>query len=156
MAENYVSYPDFLPAPSENFSGTLSTPTQTTQFTSGKIRRRKIGRTSVKRVSLEWFFTPDEYDMFEVFYNNTLNAGCDKFEIQMCSGGDLQTGPHVVQFVGDPSFNHEECNWRVTADCIIYPYPKGEDGLLLPYYLGGPVEDFLEIMNIYYDRNYIQ
>ena len=50
----YSPYPAGLPLPQVNFTGTLSTPTETTSFTSGRVRRRKIGRTEVKKATLEW------------------------------------------------------------------------------------------------------
>ena len=70
----YAKYPEDLPLPSSNFNGTYKTPTVTTGFTSGKIRRRKIGRTSIKSATLEWLFTPDEFDLWESFYRIELEA----------------------------------------------------------------------------------
>lgn len=152
----YSQWPDALPIPSANYGGSYKTPTVTTQFTSGKIRRRKIGRTSVKAVTLEWLFTPDEYDLWEIFYRDEINDGCNQFTLNMTTGGILQTGEHVVQCVGDYSFTHEECNFRVTVECVIFPYPAGDGLLLLEGYLGAPVQSFLDVMNKYYEEEHQQ
>ena len=151
----YAKYPEDLPLPSSNFSGTYDTPTITTGFTSGKIRRRKIGRTSVKSATLEWLLTPDEFDLWESFYRFELEEGCAPFSINMVSGGTSQTGEHVVQCVDDYSFSHEECNWRVSVPCRIYPYPSRDEGLILESHLGTSVQSLMDIMNRYYDKRYI-
>lgn len=153
---NYAKYPEGLPVPSANYGGSYKTPTTGTQFTSGKFRRRKIGRTAVKQVTLEWLLTPDEYDLWEVFYRDELNEGCGQFTINMPTGGSSQTGEHVVQCVGDYSFSHEECNWRVSVECAIYPYPRKDASDLMELYLGAPVEDFITVINHYYERDYQQ
>ena len=153
----YASYPVVLPNPQGNFSGTHRAPTQTTQFTSGRRRRRKIGRTVVKEVNMEWLFTPEEYDVFVKWWEDDLDAGCDMFQIDMPSGGGGQTGLHVVQFTGDPSFSHEECNWRVSVECVIYPYPKMSDSDLLYTLFGDPIAYALKLKSVlssYYTRNY--
>lgn len=150
----YVVYPDALPLPQSSFSGSHSANIQTTQFTSGLVRRRQIGRVSVKKANMEWLFTPEEYDIWEVFYRIELNNGCRKFTLNMSTGGPSQNGPHVVQCIGDPSFSHEECNWRVSLECIIYPYPSMNEGSLLEEYLGAPVSSFKLVLNKYYDRNH--
>ena len=153
----YAEYPSSLPLPQSNFSGSYSTPTSQTQFTSGVIRKRKIGRTSVKRATLEWLFTPEEYDIWEMFFRDYLSDGCDKFTINMCSGGDLQSGPHVVQCVGDGyNFTYEECNWRVSIECILYPFPRGDEAVLIEEILGGKVSEFTEILNMYYERGHLK
>lgn len=155
--ETIAEYPGILPLPQSNFSGGHITPTQTTTFTSGRRRRRKIGRTSVKTVTLEWLFTPEEYDLFEAWHRLELNDGTVQFQLEMCSGGTLQTGNHVVQFVEDPSFSHEECNWRVSVPCVIFPYPRGDEYDVLKGFLGAPIQDFedlLSLLNRYYDRNF--
>ena len=154
----YVNYPLVLPNPQGNFSGTHRTPTQVTQFTSGRRRRRKIGRTVVKEVNMEWLFTPDEYDIFVKWWEEDLDAGCSMFQINMPSGGSGQTGLHVVQLVGDPSFSHEECNWRVSVECVIYPYPAISNESMLFKIFDNP-ESFTNILtnsvNGYYTRNYV-
>lgn len=150
----YALWPDSLPSPSSNFGGTYKTPTVVTQFTSGKQRRRKVGRTSVKQVTLEWLFTPEEFDLWEVFYRYELDDGCNQFKMNMPTGGSSQTGEHVIQCIGDYSFSHEECNWRVSVECIVHPYPSMDGGSLLEKYLGAPVSSFKSVLNKYYDRNY--
>lgn len=150
----YVKYPEGLPLPSSSFSGTYKTPTVTTEFTSGKVRRRKIGRTSVKSATLEWLFTPDEFDLWESFYRIEIDDGCAPFSINMSSGGTLQAGEHVVQCVDDYSFSHEECNWRVSVPCRIYPYPSGNSDLLLESYLGYDPDPLFDIINKYYESEY--
>ena len=149
-----AKYPEGLPLPSSNFSGTYDTPTVTTGFTSGKIRRRKIGRTSVKSATLEWLLTPDEFDLWESFYRVVLEEGCAPFSINMVSGGTSQTGEHVVQCVDDYSFSHEECNWRISVPCRIHPYPSRDEDTSLESYLGAEVSDFIKVVNGYYNRNY--
>ena len=151
----YAKYPEGLPLPSSNFSGTYDTPTVTTGFTSGKIRRRKIGRTSVKSATLEWLFTPDEFDLWESFYRFELEEGCVPFSIDMVSGGTSQTGEHVVQCVDDYSFSHEECNWRVSVPCRIYPYPSRDEGALLEPYLGYGPDPLFDIINKYYESEHV-
>ncbi|QXO06754.1 hypothetical protein PHAGE_JEFFCO_19 [Acinetobacter phage JeffCo] len=149
-------YPVDLPLPQSNFNGSTNTPTQTTQFTSGRIRRRKIGRTATKKATLEWLFTPEEYDLWEVFFREELNMGCNKFKINMSTGGDSQTGEHVVQCIGDPSFSHSECNWIVSVECVIHPYPVSDSLGLLEGYLGSPVQSFLDVINMYYEEEHQQ
>lgn len=152
----YSVWPDALPVPSANYGGSYKTPTVGTQFTSGKFRRRKIGRNAVKQVTLEWLFTPDEYDLWEVFYRDELNEGCGQFTINMSTGGPSQTGEHVVQCIEDYQFAHEECNFRVTVGCIIFPYPAGDPLALLEGYLGTPVQGFLDVINMYYEEEHQQ
>lgn len=151
----YAKYPEGLPLPSSNFSGTYDTPTITTGFTSGKIRRRKIGRTSVKSATLEWLLTPDEFDLWESFYKFELEEGCVPFSINMVSGGTSQTGEHVVQCVDDYSFSHEECNWRISVPCRIYPYPSRDEDTLLESYLGYEPDPLFDIINKYYESEYV-
>ena len=152
---NYIPYPEGLPPPSADFSGQYNEQTVSTTFTSGRRRKRKIGRTAVKSVALQWLFTPEEFDLFEVWYRAELNDGCDKFKIEMCTGGPSQTGIHVVQCVGQGySYSHEECNWRVSVDCIIYPYPTMEVDSLLEGYLGATVDSINYSLNKYYDKRY--
>lgn len=153
----YINYPLVLPNPQSSFSGTHRTPTQVTQFTSGRRRRRKIGRTVVKEANMEWLFTPDEYDIFVKWWEEDLNAGCSMFQINMSSGGSGQTGLHVVQLVGDPSFSHEECNWRVSVECIIHPYPKMTNEQMMYAVFKDPesfVSGLTDIVNTYYTRTY--
>ena len=150
----YSPYPVALPLPQVNFTGTLSTPTETTSFTSGRVRRRKIGRTEVKKVTLEWLLYPDEYDIFEVFHRLELEMGTRPFTMDMVSGGTLQSGEHVIQFVGEPSFTYEECNWRVSVECILFQYPMAQDTDLLQSYMIYSVDEAAYILNMYYDRNY--
>lgn len=151
----YVIYPDALPLPQSNFSGSHSANTQTTQFTSGLVRRRQIGRVSVKKVNMEWLFTPEEYDIWEVFHRTELNNGCRKFTLNMSTGGPSQNGLHVVQCISDPSFSHEECNWRVSIECILYPYPQKDEGELLDVYLGGDSGLLMNTLKKYYTRGYM-
>lgn len=151
----HIDYPSVLPNPQANFSGTHRSPTQTTQFTSGRRRRRKIGRTVVKEANMEWLFTPEEYDIFARWWEYDLDAGCNMFQINMPSGGGGQTGLHVVQFVGDPSFSHEECNWRVSVECVIYPYPTADGESLLESYLGYDPDPLFEIINMYHESEYV-
>ena len=132
----------------------MTTPTVTTPFESGRIRRRRTGRTSVKKATLEWLFTPDEYDVFEVFHRLELEMGTRPFTMDMASGGTLQSGEHVIQFVGEPSFAYEECNWRVSVECILFPYPMAQDTDLLQAYMTYSVDEAAYILNMYYDRNY--
>jgi hypothetical protein len=115
-----------------------------------------VGRTSVKQATLEWLFTPDEYDLWEIFFRDELNDGCKQFTINMSTGGLLQTGEHVVQCTDDYQFTHEECNFRVTVGCIIFPYPAGDPVELLESYLGAPVQSFLDVMNMYYEEEHQQ
>ena len=150
----YIRYPEGLPLPSTNFGGKMTTPTVTTSFESGRIRRRRTGITSVKKATLEWLFTPDEYDIFEVFHRLELGMGARPFTMDMASGGALQSGEHVIQFVGEPSFAHEECNWRVSVECILFPYPMAQDTDLLQAYMTYSVDEAAYILNMYYDRNY--
>lgn len=150
----YIGYPEGLPLPQSNFSGTMATPTVTTSFESGRIRRRKTGRTSVKKATLEWLLYPEEYDIFEVFHRLELEMGTRPFTIDMVSGGTLQSGEHVIQFVGEPSFTYEECNWRVSVECILFPYPMAQDTDLLQAYMAYSVDEAAYILNMYYDRNY--
>lgn len=147
-------WPESLPVPSANYSGSYRTPTVTTQFTSGKVRRRKTGRTSVKQVTLEWLFTPDEFDLWESFFRDEINDGCDMFDINMSTGGISQTGMHVVQCIGDYQFTHEECNWRVSVECVIYPYPTIDYAAILEDYLGSSIGSFTSTFTKYYDRNW--
>lgn len=153
---DYVNYPMVLPSPSANFSGSHSSPTQTTPFTSGKIRKRKIGRTATKKATMEWLFDPDEYDIFAKWWEEDLNSGCSPFQIDMVGGGNGQRGRHVVQLVGDPSFSHEECNWRVSVECVIYPYPKLSNEALLQVVFADPTWFSIELtktVESYYERN---
>ena len=150
----YTIYLEGLPLPQSSFSGTMATPTVTTSFESGRIRRRKTGRTSVKKASLEWLLYPDEYDIFEVFHRLELEMGTRPFTMDMVSGGTLQSGEHVIQFVGEPSFTYEECNWRVSVECILFPYAMAQDTDLLQAYMTYSVDEAAYILNMYYDRHY--
>jgi len=112
----------------------------------------------VKEVNMEWLFTPEEYDVFVRWWEDDLDAGCNMFQIDMSSGGGGQTGLHVVQFVGDPSFSHEECNWRVSVECVVYPYPKISDEKLLEIIFEDPESFALALsaqIDSYYTRNYV-
>ena len=104
---------------------------------------------------MEWLLTPDEFDLWESFYRFELEEGCAPFSINMVSGGTSQTGEHVIQCVDDYSFSHEECNWRVSVPCRIYPYPSRDEGLILESHLGTSVQSLMDIMNRYYDKRYI-
>lgn len=152
--EELPIYPDMLPPPSANFGGTMVTPTVTTPFTSGKIRRRNIAKHAIKKVNLEWLFTPEEFDIWEVFHREELNNGCNKFKLHINAGGIHQSGVHVVQCVEDYSFSHEEYNWRVSISCILFPYPVSSTGELLEAYIGTPIPNLMNIFNKYYDQRY--
>ena len=149
-----IEFPDTMPLPSAAFSGSMGTPTQTTQFTSGRIRRRALGRTPVKKCTLEWLFTPDEYDFWVAFHEVGLNNGCDRFTVNMVGGGPLQSGVHTVQLIGDYDYSHEECNWRVTVECIIHPFAMDYDSAIIQGYLGGKMEEALKVAKMYYDEDY--
>lgn len=150
-------YPEnLLPLPQSNFSGSLKTPIQTTQFASGRVRRRKIGRTTVKLVNFEWLLSPEEYDSFERWFEDGLDSGVNKFSISMCTGGTGQTGVHVVQFIGEPSFSYEECNWRVSVEGIIHPYPvRPDDDDALSLYLNEHLGNFYPIYVNYLNKEYV-
>lgn len=151
---DYVLYPSTLPLPQSNFTGTMGVPTQNTEFSSGKVRRRRIGRSVVKKATMEWLFTPDEYDVFSAWWEQDISMGCSPFRMNMITGGNGQNGEHVVQFTDDMSFNHEECNWRVSIPCILFPFPKLDENGLVDGLMGSPIKSFVNVMNKYYVRNY--
>ena len=91
-----------------------------------------------------------------MFFRDRLNDGCEQFAVNMSTGGISQTGEHMVQCVGDYSFTNEECNWRVSVECVICPYPRKDASDLLELYLGAPVTDFTTVINHYYEQDYQQ
>lgn len=54
-----------------------------TELDGGRPRMRKDVLNPSSRVTVQWVFTPDQYDYFQAFYHTTTEEGALPFEIDL-------------------------------------------------------------------------
>lgn len=119
---SFVQYPEKLPLPMAQYAPTVVTNTITTQMSSGRIRRRRLGHGKYYQLRLSWLFSPAEKDYFSAWWENSLNMGTTPFEVTMSTG--YLTGPHKILLASDPDENLDNCNYTVSCDAVILEKPE--------------------------------
>lgn len=111
-----------LPLPQADYSSKIATNTVTTQFTSGRVRRRRMGHGKYRTAKLAWLLSPEEYDFFVGWWEHVLKLGTRQFTVDMATGAIM--GPHVVLLYSDPEESLQDYFWRVSCDAVIYSKPE--------------------------------
>lgn len=152
----YEVFPEgVIPIPQADYSAKMQTNTATTTFTSGRVRRRRLGYGKYQTAKLTWLLSPEEYDLFMGWWEYTLSLGTRPFSVTMATGGIL--GEHLCQFVGDPDSTLADYFWKVSLDTIIYTKPELDELSVLavvdPSAVQG-IPTLPAVMNAYYIRNW--
>lgn len=123
MTTIYQAYPaEQLPLPSTDFSSKPVTNTVQTQFTSGRVRRRRLGYGKYHTVKLTWSLSPEEYDFFMGWWEFVLSLGTMPFIIEMATGAIF--GEHTCQLIGEPDCSLNSYFWRVSCDAVLLKKPE--------------------------------
>ena len=118
-----IQYPATeLPLPQADYSSKPVTNTVTTAFTSGRVRRRRMGYGKYRTVKLTWQLSPEEYDFFMGWWEYLLKLGTEHFTVEMATGALF--GPHVVMLTDDPEEALQGYFWRVSCNAILYSKPE--------------------------------
>lgn len=118
-----IAYPTTeLPLPQADFSSKPVTNTATTTFTSGRVRRRRLGHGKYRTAKMSWLLSPEEYDFFMGWWEHVLRLGTEQFTVDMATGAIF--GPHVVLMVDDPEETLQDYFWKVTCDVVVYSKPE--------------------------------
>lgn len=119
---SYVQYPSKLPLPQPQYAPKLITNSATTQMSSGRVRRRRLGNGKYYSVKFNWLLSPAERDYFFYWWENSLKFGAMPFEVTMATG--YVEGVHKIQLSGDPDESLDNCNYRVSCDAVIIEKPE--------------------------------
>lgn len=118
-----IQYPTTeLPLPQADYSSKPITNTVTTPFTSGRVRRRRLGYGKYRTAKFIWQLSPEEYDFFCGWWEYVLKMGTEHFTIEMATGALF--GAHEVMLTGDPDEVLSGYFWRVSCDAIVYTKPE--------------------------------
>lgn len=118
-----IQYPTTeLPLPQADYSSKPITNTVSTSFSSGRVRRRRLGYGKYRTAKLIWQLSPEEYDFFCGWWEFILKMGTEHFTIEMATGALF--GAHEVLLVGDPDEVLSGYFWRVSCDAVIFSKPE--------------------------------
>lgn len=152
----YQAFPaDLLPLPQADYNARPRTNTVTTTFTSGRVRRRRMGYGKYRTVKLSWQLSPEEYELFMGWWEHGLSVGTLPFSIEMATGATF--GEHLCLFADDPEETLLDYFWKVTVDTIIYSKPElGEYEVLVQLDPGAPaaIMSIPSVMETYYTRSW--
>jgi hypothetical protein len=152
----YEVFPEgTIPIPQADYSAKVQTNTATTTFTSGRVRRRRLGWGKYQTAKLTWLFSPEEYEFFMGWWEYALSLGTRPFSIMMATGATL--GEHLCQFVSDPDSVLSDYFWKVSIDTIIYTKPQMDEYTVLVTMDPTAPEAILslpDVMAAYYTRSW--
>lgn len=152
----YQAFPaDSLPLPQADYSAKVQTNTAQTTFTSGRVRRRRMGWGKYHTVKLTWLLSPEEYELFMGWWEHGLSLGVRPFSIDMATGATF--GEHLCQFVDDPESTLVDYFWKVSMPTVVYRKPELDEYAVLVATDPGAPAAILGIptaMNEYYTRSW--
>lgn len=152
----YETFPtSVLPLPQADYGAKVQTNTVSTTFTSGRVRRRRMGYGKYHAAKLTWLLSPEEYEFFMGWWEHALSLGTRPFSIEMATGATL--GEHLCQFVNDPESTLSDYFWKVSLDTVIYRKPELDElSVLLAVDPNAPeaIMSIPSIMGTYYTRSW--
>jgi hypothetical protein len=107
-------YPVELPSPlltGYSFSDDL--PLIRTQMESGPERVTRTSSSYATNINFSLILTRDQLAIFRNFFENTINAGADWFDVQLDSAGTYVT--HRTRFIQSPSYSIQRPFYRVNC-----------------------------------------
>lgn len=110
------SWPESLPLPFVDFSGSPRDTTLTSPETDpAKIRRRSRYTKNYHSLPVKWVFTTAEYNTFKSFFKNTLRAS-SAFSIELRFPKNSALSEWIARFISDGfEATPEEGMWVVDA-----------------------------------------
>lgn len=156
MTTGYEAFPEsVLPIPQADYSAKVQTNTVSTTFTSGRVRRRRMGYGKYQTVKLVWLLSPEEYDLFMGWWEHALSLGTRPFSIVMATGAEQ--GEHLCQFVDDPEPNLSGYFWKVSVNTVVLRRPELDElSVLVAVDPGAPaaILSIPSVMERYYTRSW--
>lgn len=123
MTTRHEAFPaSVLPLPQADYGAKMQTNTVSTTFTSGRVRRRRMGLGKYQAAKLTWLLSPEEYELFMGWWEHVLSLGTKPFVIEMATGATL--GEHECLFVNDPESTLSDYFWKVSLDTVVYRKPE--------------------------------
>lgn len=152
----YEAFPSgLLPLPQADYGAKMQTNTVSTTFTSGRVRRRRMGYGKYQTAKLTWLLSPEEYELFMGWWEHVLSLGTRPFSIEMATGATL--GEHLCLFVNDPDSTLSDYFWKVSLDTVVYKKPEMDElGVITAIDPTAPGGIMLipGVMNTYYTRSW--
>jgi hypothetical protein len=88
-----ISYPAGIPQPTQQLSGSTSTPVMRTDLPSGLVVQEGRFATALRKYSLSWSLTRAQLGVFEEWYQIDLAGGVLLFELLLHSNGTTELVP---------------------------------------------------------------
>lgn len=113
------------------------------QMESGRFRKRRIFLDSMELMEVQWSFTEDQFDAFELFFHEQLNNGSLSFVLTTAAAaeGRPPTEEDIVREVvfweGTYSFSRSDNLFAVSATLEVIPQPEVEEDLCGVVYPNG-------------------
>ena len=94
-----VSWPTQLPLPEQSgYAIQHVSQTQRTTMVSGRARQRRVYTSVPSNVSVQWFLTEQQAQLFEVFFRYSITDGADWFLLPLKT--PMFTGDYECRFTG--------------------------------------------------------
>ena len=92
-------WPEQLPLPEQSgYAIQHVSPLQRTQMVSGRARQRRIYTSVPSNVSVQWFLTEQQAQLFEAFFRYAITDGADWFMLPLKT--PMFTGDYECRFTG--------------------------------------------------------
>lgn len=113
------TWPENLPLPSEETSGTIQTSTLASPIEQGAIKRRSRFKSNFYPMTVRWTLQPSQRDAFEEFYEATLGNGTSAFSIEL-KYPQRELTAWLVRFTSD-GFKEMPMDglWRIEAEFLL-------------------------------------
>ena len=94
-----VSWPTQLPLPEQSgYAIQHVSPMQRTTMVSGRARQRRVYTSVPSNVSVQWFLTEQQAQLFEAFFRYAITDGADWFLLPLKT--PMFTGDYECRFTG--------------------------------------------------------
>ena len=115
-----ISLPAGLSKPLVDFAAQEADKGETCEFEAGEDRRAPISTTAPTSVEVRWHMTQDQFDLFDVWFEELLLAGSLSFNLPAPIQGGTLTELQEAMFLEPPecTYVHKD-NWEVSAKCVV-------------------------------------
>lgn len=116
------AFPAFLPGPTGNFGGDVSSSVIRTPMDSGRVRQRRRYTRENRTYNVSWNFTGFEFKMFQSWFVNKISNGADSCSISLPVDGDGFKTVEAKFIEGKYSFAHtpnQPLYWTVSAKLFV-------------------------------------
>lgn len=115
MPGTALAYPSSLPPPLPDYEDALVDTRKEFVTESGHARRRNRMSTALRRFKLNFQYTQEQYDVFVAWFNNTLQNGLLRFDIQLLDDDETPTWFTVRILKAEYTADSDEVmNWTVS------------------------------------------